>query len=75
MAKQTVNDRLRRLRAGCCPVHGIRMPQEGNDLINGQHIYIVGCPRRDCEVRASQIEAYGEATLLPRYAHLIGPAT
>jgi len=49
------------------------MPQIGNDVIDGAHVYIVGCPRGDCEVMASQFDADGEATLLPQYAHLIGP--
>lgn len=73
MSKQTAKDRAQRLRDGCCPIHGLPMGQEGNDVIDGRHAYIVGCPRKDCDVRASQFAIDGEATLLPGHAHLLGP--
>lgn len=50
------------------------MPQVGNDEVNGRSVYIVGCPRKDCPVQATVIDANGEATLLPAWSHLLAPA-
>lgn len=75
MAKQSAKDRARRAHEGCCPIHGLPMPQVGNDLVDGQHVYIVECPRKDCQVRASKVHPDGEAVLLPAYADLIGPTS
>lgn len=73
MAMQGAGDRLKRLTEGRCPIHGISMPQVGNDVLEGRPVYIVRCPRRDCGVMASRLDGNSEASLLPRYAHLLLP--
>jgi hypothetical protein len=56
--RQTPVDQIERLANGCCPVHGIFMPQVGYwyQLPGAPWFTIVECPRRDCEQRA---KAYG----------------
>lgn len=73
MAKQSARDRALRLSQGCCPIHGTPMTQIGNDEIDGQHVYVVACPRNDCDVQATQVDAGGAAVLDPAWAHLVGP--
>ena len=73
MAKQSAKDRAQRLRAGCCPIHGTPMPQVGTDVIDGKPVSVVGCPRKDCTVQATQAEHDGGATLLPAWSHLLTP--
>lgn len=62
MARQSAADRAKRLNSGCCPIHGIGMPQVG------QHYYIVdeGPP---LGVPMTEIETL-EATRM-RYAYTI----
>jgi hypothetical protein len=51
--KQSVKDRRERLSKGCCPTHGLFMPQiEGWYRFNGKDYTIVGCPRKGCGIRA-----------------------
>lgn len=45
MAKQSATDRLFRLSEGRCPIHGLDMTQV-------EPGGIVGCPRKDCSIRA-----------------------
>jgi len=47
------------------------MPQIGNDVIGGQDVYVVACPRKDCNVQATQVEPESVATLGPAWAHLL----
>jgi hypothetical protein len=72
-AQLTAKDRARRLGDGCCPIHGLSMGQIGNDVIDGQHVFVVACPRKDCDVQATETEPYGVATLRPAWAHLVEP--
>ncbi len=72
-AQQSAREHTRRLSEGCCPIHGTPMPQIGNDVIDGQHVYVVGCPRKDCDVQATETEPYGPATLRSEWVHLIQP--
>lgn len=54
MKKQTAIDRFKRLSRGCCPVHGIFMPQVGlgcTEKDSGSYT-IVGCPRKSCMIIA-----------------------
>ncbi len=57
-AKQSVADQAKRLNGGRCPVHGLGMGQVDRyyETDDGQPFTIVGCPRRDCGIRA---KAYG----------------
>ena len=72
--KQTRQDRLKRLKTCCCPVHGIPMAQVGNV----RALYLAECPRKDCviqgttpELEQSSGNIYGSITLLPRFRHLL----
>ncbi len=60
MKKQSSSDRKRRLDQGCCPIHGIWMPQIGLNYLTyckecgapQKSEAVVGCPRKDCEIIA-----------------------
>ena len=72
--KQTRQDRLKRLKTCCCPVHGIPMAQVGNV----RALYLAECPRKDCVIQGTTPEfdqfngnIYGSITLLPRFRHLL----
>jgi hypothetical protein len=79
---QSAFARARRLRDGCCPIHGVVMYQvdgfhfdkDGN-LVNpepaGADYTIVGCTRNGCEIRATMRDFTGPAWLLPQFRHLI----
>lgn len=54
MRKQNKEDRLRRLREGYCPIHGISMVQV-EPCDNGV-TFVMGCPRRDCNIQAFEID-------------------
>ena len=56
MARQSREDRLRRLNTGCCPVHGVGMGQvDGWYYPEGEEPYtIVGCARKDCGITARE---------------------
>lgn len=75
--KQSAKDRENRLSQGCCPIHGIPMPQadswytqEGGTM-NGKQYTIVECPRADCEIRAKAFHWEGPWELLPEWKHLL----
>lgn len=51
--KQSSADRIRRLVKGRCPVHGIPMCQVGQTA--DQTADVAGCPRRDCDIRATTL--------------------
>ena len=70
--KQSPQDRLRRLADGCCPIHGIPMSQVGNTEVNGKHVFVAGCPRKDCDIEATAKDGDGPCVLLPAFEHLIG---
>jgi hypothetical protein len=65
--------RLARLQRNACPVHGLDMPQIGEWARDneGKEFTIVGCPRRDCEIRAFSYNPAGPATLTPEWQHLL----
>jgi hypothetical protein len=69
MAKQSAEDRARRLENGCCPVHGITMLQVG--LTEDGLRYIAGCTRKDCDIRGITDEPFGPLTLLPKFEYLL----
>ena len=71
MAKQSPQDRLRRLSEGRCPVHGTPMTQIGNIPFKGEYRFLASCPRRDCEVQAMAHSPTGPCVLLPQFEHLI----
>lgn len=73
MAKQTAKDRAQRLAKGCCPIHGLAMTPVGNAVENGEHLFVAGCPRRDCKVQGTTPEPFGPVKLLPAFQHLLGP--
>lgn len=52
---QSVAARRARLERGACPIHGINMPQIGEWQVTpgGIQYALVGCPRRDCQMRAT----------------------
>ena len=69
--KQTLADRLQRLAAGRCPIHGTGMTQVGNAGALG----VVECPRRDCTIRGTTTEAFGSVTLLRESSLVLGSRT
>jgi hypothetical protein len=54
MVKQKAQNRIERLKLGCCPVHGIYMSQIDSWYTDekGKDYTIVGCPRRNCKIIA-----------------------
>jgi hypothetical protein len=77
MTRQSKNDRLKRLKEGCCPIHGICMSQIGLEeiLLSCGHYktgrFIVGCGRKDCDIKAYEEEAFKDAVLLPEFEYLL----
>ena len=63
---------MNRLTKGCCPVHGLQMPQVG--LTEDQCQFVVECPRKDCSIQGTSSEPYGPVELLREYQHLVGPS-
>jgi hypothetical protein len=59
--RQTPVDQIERLANGCCPVHGLFMPQVAAwyHLPGGDWFTIVECPRRDCQQRAKAYHVDG----------------
>jgi hypothetical protein len=72
MAKQSQADRVKRLLKGGCPIHGMGMTQVGILPSRGRQIDLVECCRKDCSIQATVRLPDTEATLLPRFSHLIG---
>lgn len=75
--KQSYSDRMKRLSDGRCPIHGIPMYQ-----IDIEHIlqpcghydtgrFIVGCSRKDCNIKAYEEKPFEDAVLFPEFNHLI----
>src|SRR5918992_1160372 len=66
--RQSALDQTERLANGCCPVHGLFMPQvAGWDQLPGQPWFTVGeCPRRDCAKRAKAYDVDGPWELWER---------
>lgn len=73
-AKQSTQDRLRRLSECCCPVHGASMSQVGNTVVNGKDRFLAKCTRRDCNIKATTHEPHGPLVLLPEFEHLLKPS-
>lgn len=73
MEKQTLEDRLRRLADGCCPVHGIGMTHAENVEFNGNHRFLAECPRNDCNIQATTHEPHGPCALLAEFNYLLKP--
>lgn len=72
MARQSIDDRLKRLSKGCCPIHGIDMPQVDQLEEGGVKRWLVACPRRDCEIQGTSLQNDGPVELLPAFLALIG---
>lgn len=66
MKRQSVKDRRERLAKGCCPTHGLFMSQVDGwyRLKSGKMYTVVGCPRRDCRIRAKAYSYDGPWELL-----------
>jgi len=66
MKQQSVKVRRKRLAEGCCPTHGLLMPQIGvwYKLESGRHYTIVGCPRNGCRIRARDYSVNGPWELM-----------
>jgi hypothetical protein len=76
MAKQSISDRLKRLADGRCPIHGRHLTQASEWLVDeetGQPYTFVECALCHAVI-AYEHTAFGSATLLPEYNHLIAPA-
>jgi hypothetical protein len=67
--KQQTQHRAERLHDGRCPIHGLTMLQV--DLTDDGCVFVVECPRKDCSIRATELEPFGPATLLPKHSHLL----
>lgn len=65
MARQSAKDQAERLSKGCCPIHGIDMPQIGLVDDGSEQHWLVECPRRDCEMKGTSVEPSGPVDLLP----------
>lgn len=52
MKGQNPDAQAERLRAGCCPVHGLRMTQITAWSDGDDSWCYVGCPRKDCDIAA-----------------------
>ena len=74
--KQSSSDRLQRLARGCCPIHGVFMSQVDRWYVedDGRRHTIVGCSRKDCNVRAKAYGSDGPWEVLPNFAHLFEDA-
>jgi hypothetical protein len=74
MRKQSSDDRLKRLKEGCCPVHGLVMGQAG--LSDDRSTFIMECPRRDCNIQTFEEDAEDGSIvsikLLPEFEYLLG---
>jgi len=68
MAKQTRDDRLRRLRDSRCPIHGTVMTQIRWD---DQHKFVAQCARRDCEITGFTEECQGSIQLASEWLFLL----
>ena len=61
MSDQTIATQLRRLKKGCCPIHGYGLSQvdgyrydiDGKDVGEDGKFCIAGCPAKNCEVRVT----------------------
>lgn len=49
------------------------MPQVGLHGEGAAVRFLVGCPRKDCSILGTALEAGGPVKLLQEYAHLLGP--
>ena len=72
MAKQSTQDRQLRLSEGRCPIHGIWMPQiESWHEEKGISFTIVGCPRKNCNIKVRAYSINGPWDLLPQFKYLL----
>lgn len=69
MARQTAQDRARRLEQGRCPIHGIDMPQVGLNTCGPG--FVVECPRKDCNIQGKSLEPSGPVDLLAEFEGVI----
>ena len=67
MRGQSAEAQADRLARGCCPVHGIGMSQVGGPVYpqdGSLDFVIVGCDRRDCDIRAKAFSSHGPWELI-----------
>jgi hypothetical protein len=66
MKRQGVRDRKERLSRGCCPTNGLFMTQIGGwyQPKVGRQYTVVGCPRKNCRIRAKAFSFEGPWVLL-----------
>jgi hypothetical protein len=66
MKRQSVKERRERLAKGCCPTHGLWMSQIDGwyQPKSGLQYTVVGCPRKNCRVRAKAYSIDGPWELL-----------
>lgn len=63
-----------RLAKGHCPVHDTLMSAVGHCESNGQYLFVVACPSKDCEIKGTSAKRlFGEISLLPEYSNLLEP--
>jgi hypothetical protein len=84
MAKQSYEDRLKRLQEGRCPVHGLPLVDPCDTAPRERGRRVVGfCQRGDCDISAHMQEAvsgplravvYVSYTLLPQHQHVLDDA-
>ena len=72
MAKQSKQDRELRLSEGRCPIHGGWMGQVDSWYeMDGVSYTVVGCGRRDCNIRAKAYSMDGPWELMPEFEYLL----
>ncbi|MBA7528434.1 hypothetical protein ES705_20618 [subsurface metagenome] len=64
MKKQSKEDKLKRLKKGQCPIHGLVMLQVDLIYFDNKLTAVVECPRKDCNIRATEKEPFKNAILL-----------
>lgn len=75
--KQSIQDRVKRINEGRCPIHGLYMPQVGyweeqkGGALDGAVVTEVECPRKDCNIRAKAAGPDGPWELLPEWKYLL----
>lgn len=75
--RQSPEDRIKRLKKGCCPIHGMFMGQiscwekrVGGEL-DGELVTTVECERKACGIKAYAVDIDGPYELFPEFKHLL----
>lgn len=72
--KQSPKDKQRRLNEGRCPTHGLPMPQADGWFYpkNDDPYTVVGCPRKDCNIRAKAYDRNEPCILIDSHVNSFG---